>query len=138
MLRGRTKMRPVELVNTVVHDAFPNWQVYSDNIPESVINDVHVTQVLLKESQSDVSSFEDRTFNSMTVGVDIQIFYSVDYDTDMTLTEIKLMKALENEGWRIVNSQPHYLDLSQTDVRQTIKNLSINKIMTLEEIGYND
>lgn len=130
-------MRPVELVNTVVHDNFSDFQIYEDSIPESVINDVHSTQVLLKESQSDISQFGDMTFNSMTVGVDIQIFYSVDYDEDMILTEIKLMKALENDGWSITNSQPHYIDLSQTDVRQTIKNISINKILTLEEIGYN-
>lgn len=130
-------MRPVELVNTVVHDNFSDFQIYEDSIPESVINDVHSTQVLLKESQSDISQFGDMTFNSMTVGVDIQIFYSVDYDEDMILTEIKLMKALENNGWSITNSQPHYIDLSQTDVQQTIKNISINKILTLEEIGYN-
>lgn len=130
-------MRPVELVNTVVHDNFSDFQIYEDSIPESVINDVHSTQVLLKESQSDISQFGDMTFNSMTVGVDIQIFYSVDYDEDMILTEIKLMKALENDGWSITNSQPHYIDLSQTDVQQTIKNISINKILTLEEIGYN-
>lgn len=130
-------MRPVELVNTVVHDNFSDFQIYEDSIPESVINDVHSTQVLLKESQSDISQFGDMTFNSMTVGVDIQIFYSVDYDEDMILTEIKLMKALENDGWSITNSQPHYIDLSQTDVRQTIKNISINKILTLEEMGYN-
>lgn len=130
-------MRPVELVNTVVHDNFSDFQIYEDSIPESVINDVHSTQVLLKESQSDISQFGDMTFNSMTVGVDIQIFYSVDYDEDMILTEIKLMKALENDGWSITNSQPHYIDLSQTDIQQTIKNISINKILTLEEIGYN-
>jgi hypothetical protein len=130
-------LRPVELVNTVVHDNFSDFQIYEDSIPESVINDVHSTQVLLKESQSDISQFGDMTFNSMTVGVDIQIFYSVDYDEDMILTEIKLMKALENDGWSITNSQPHYIDLSQTDVQQTIKNISINKILTLEEIGYN-
>lgn len=130
-------MRPVELVNAVVHDNFSDFQIYEDSIPESVINDVHSTQVLLKESQSDISQFGDMTFNSMTVGVDIQIFYSVDYDEDMILTEIKLMKALENDGWSITNSQPHYIDLSQTDVQQTIKNISINKILTLEEIGYN-
>lgn len=130
-------MRPVELVNTVVHDNFSDFQIYEDSIPESVINDVHSTQVLLKESQSDISQFGDMTFNSMTVGVDIQIFYSVDYEEDMILTEIKLMKALENDGWSITNSQPHYIDLSQTDVRQTIKNISINKILTLEEMGYN-
>lgn len=130
-------MRPVELVNTVVHDNFSDFQIYEDSIPESVINDVHSTQVLLKESQSDISQFGDMTFNSMTVGVDIQIFYSVDYDEDMILTEIKLMKALENDGWSITNSQPHYIDLSQTDVRQTIKNITVNKIITLEEIGYN-
>lgn len=130
-------MRPVELVNTVVHDNFSDFQIYEDSIPESVINDVHSTQVLLKESQSDISQFGDMTFNSMTVGVDIQIFYSVDYEEDMILTEIKLMKALENNGWSITNSQPHYIDLSQTDVQQTIKNITVNKIITLEEIGYN-
>lgn len=127
-------MRPVELVNTVVHDTFPNFEIFEDSIPESHIDDKYTTQVLLKESQSTTAMYGDMTFNAMTVGVDIQIFYSVDYDEDMLISEIRLMKAFESAGWRIISSQPHYLDLSQTDEQQTIKNLTVNKIMTLDEI----
>jgi hypothetical protein len=109
--------------------------VYSDAIPEEVIDDRHVTQVLLKEAESDVSGYGGNTFNMMNLGVDIQIFYSLDYDKNMLLSEVILMKQLEDNRWRVVDSQAHYLDMSQTDNQQTIKNITVNKTVLVDEIG---
>ncbi|KAA8446936.1 DUF806 family protein [Weissella paramesenteroides] len=128
-------MRPVDEVADVITGLFADWQVYSDAIPEEVIDDRHVTQVLLTEAQSDVSEYGGNTFNMMSLGVDIQIFYSLDYDKNMLLSEVILMKQLEDARWRVVDSQAHYLDLSQTDNQQTIKNITVNKTVLVDEIG---
>lgn len=128
-------MRPVDEVAKIITDLFVDWQVYSDAIPEEVIDDRHVTQVLLTEAQSDVSEYGGNTFNMVNLGVDIQIFYSLDYDKNMLLSEVVLMKHLEDSRWRVVESQAHYLDLSQTDNQQTIKNITVNKTILVDEIG---
>lgn len=128
-------MRPVDEVAKIITDLFVDWQVYSDAIPEEAIDDRHVTQVLLKEAESDISGYGGNTFNMVNLGVDIQIFYSLDYDENMLLSEIILMKQLEDNHWRVVDSQAHYLDLSQTDNQQTIKNITVNKTVLVDEIG---
>ncbi|MCC6123147.1 DUF806 family protein [Weissella cibaria] len=129
-------MRPVDEVVGIIADIFPDWQVYLDSIPPEVIDDKNVTQVLITESVSDVGNYADDTFNMIELGVRIQIFYSLDFDRSMLVTEVQLMKELEKEHWRVTDSQPHYLDLSQTDEQQTIKNIEVNKTTTLVEIGY--
>lgn len=103
-----------------------------DKIPDETIDDVHVTQVLLTESLMETELYGDMTFNAIDAGVDIQIFYSVDFTDDMQLAEIKLMKRLEDENWRTVNSEPHYLDLSQTDEQQMIKNIEVRKVIEID------
>ena len=128
-------MRPVDEVAKIITETFVDWQVYSDAIPEEVIDDRHVTHVLLKEAESDVSGYGGNTFNMMNLGVDIQIFYSLDYDKNMLLSEVILMKQLEDDRWRVVDSQAHYLDMSQTDNQQTIKNITVNKTVLVDEIG---
>ncbi|WP_099087804.1 DUF806 family protein [Weissella cibaria] len=129
-------MRPVDEVVGIIADIFLDWQVYSDSIPPEVIDDKNVTQVLITESVSDVGNYADDTFNMIELGVRIQVFYSLDFDRSMLVTEVQLMKELEKEHWRVTDSQPHYLDLSQTDEQQTIKNIEVNKTTTLVEIGY--
>lgn len=103
-----------------------------DKIPDETIDDVHVTQVLLKESLMENDIYGDMTFNAIDAGVDIQIFYSVDFADGMQLTEIRLMRRLESEGWHVFNSEPHYLDLSQTDEQQMIKNMEVRKIIEID------
>lgn len=127
-------MTPIEQVNNVVHSLFPSWQVYYYAIPEEVIDDKSVTQVLITESNSDVTTYGGDTFNEMSLGYRLQIFYGLDEENLLGI-EIKLYKALEAEHWRITDSQPRYLDISQTDGQQIIKNIDINKTLTLDEIN---
>lgn len=127
-------MTPIEQVNNVVHSLFPSWQVYYYAIPEEVIDDKSVTQVLITESNSDVTTYGGDTFNEMSLGYRLQIFYGLDEEHLLGI-EVKLYKALEAERWRITDSQPRYLDVSQTDEQQIIKNIEVNKTLTLDEIG---
>lgn len=55
-------MTPVEEIKNVVHSVFPDWQVYFYAIPEEVIGNKNVTQVLISESNSDITTFGGNTF----------------------------------------------------------------------------
>lgn len=126
-------MTPVEEISNVVHSVFPAWQVYFYAIPEEEIDDKHVTQVLITESKSDITTFGGDTFNEMSLGYRLQAFYGLDEENLLSI-EVKLYKALESAGWRITDSQPRYLDISQTDEQQIIKNIEVNKTLTLDEL----
>lgn len=126
-------MTPVEEIDNVVHSVFPDWQVYFYTIPEEVINNKNVTQVLITESNSDIATFGGNTFNEMAFGYRLQVFYGLD-EENLIGKEIMLYKALEAKEWRITDSQPRYLDISQTDGQQMIKNIEVNKTLTLDEL----
>lgn len=126
-------MTPVVEIKNVVHSVFPDWQVYFYAIPEEVIDDKHVTQVLVTENNSSVSEYGNSTFNGMDFGYRLQVFYGLD-EENLIGKEIMLYKALEAKEWRITDSQPRYLDISQTDEQQMIKNIDVNKTLTLDEI----
>ncbi|MBJ7693339.1 DUF806 family protein [Weissella confusa] len=127
-------MSPVEEISNVVHSVFPDWQVYFYAIPEEVIDNKNVTQVLITESNSDITTFGGNTFNEMVFVYRLQVFYGF-YEEDLIRKEITLYKALGSAYWNITDSQPRYLDISQTDGQQMIKNIEINKIMTLDELN---
>lgn len=126
-------MTPVEQIKDVVQSTFPDWQVYFYAIPEEVIDNKNVTQVLITESNSDITTFGGNTFNEMAFGYRLQVFYGLD-EENLIGKEITLYKALESKEWRITDSQPRYLDISQTDGQQMIKNIEINKTLSLDEL----
>ncbi|GAK30218.1 phage tail protein [Weissella oryzae SG25] len=127
--------RPVVLAQqTILNGKFPIDDVYLDEIPAEILknDDLTKTQVLLKEARNEPSGWGNETFTSLDVAVDIQIFYSLDFNENMTMFEVNLMKAFEKDGWRIASSQPHYLDISSSsDMHQTIKNITVSKNITL-------
>ncbi|WP_373892514.1 DUF806 family protein [Weissella confusa] len=126
-------MTPVQEISNVVHSVFPGWQVYFYTIPEEVIDNKNVTQVLITESNSDVTGYGGNSFNEIAFGYRLQVFYGLD-EENLISKEITLYKALESFSWRITDSQPRYLDISQTDGQQIIKIIEVNKTMTLDEL----
>lgn len=126
-------MTPAQDIKNVVHSVFPDWQVYFYAIPEEVINNKNVTQVLITESNSDITTFGGNTFNEIAFGYRLQVFYGLD-EENLISKELTLYKALESFSWRITDSQPRYLDISQTDGQQIIKIIEVNKTMTLDEL----
>lgn len=126
-------MAPVEEIKNVVHSIFPDWQVYFYAIPNEVIDDKHTTQVLITESDSTPTSYADNTFYEVALGYRLQVFYGLE-EANLLSSEVKLYKVLESALWRITDSQPRYLDISQTDEQQMIKNIEINKTICTDEI----
>ena len=89
--------------------------------------------MLITESNSVITTFGGNTFNEMAFGYRLQVFYGLDED-NLIGKEITLYKALGSAYWNITDSQPRYLDISQTDGQQMIKNIEVNKTLTLDEL----
>lgn len=127
--------RAVELVKEVIEaSGFPFDDIFLDSIPKEVLEVEDKTQVLLTESTNEPDDYGNSTFISLSYGVYIQIFYSnaEDADIDTTQVEMELMKIFIDSGWLITQSQPHYPD---PDTGQMIKNLTVQRTMTLNEIA---
>ena len=127
--------RPVEIVQDIIAASdFPYSEIFLDSIPSEKLDSSHETQVLLTESDNGPSDYGNSEFVSLLYGVYIQIFYSNAEDSDINIvqSEINLMKSFINNDWLIAQSKSHYID---PDTGQIIKNLTVQRIMTLSEIA---
>lgn len=126
--------RPVEIVQDIIAASdFPYSEIFLDSIPSEKLDSSNETQVLLTESDHGPSDYGNSEFVSLLYGVYIQIFYSNAEDSDINVvqSEINLMKSFINNDWLIAQSKSHYID---PDTGQIIKNLTVQRIMTLSEI----
>ncbi|MEY2386306.1 DUF806 family protein [Lactococcus lactis] len=127
--------RPVEIVQDIIAaSGFPYSEIFLDSIPSEKLDSSNETQVLLTESDNGPSDYGNSEFVSLLYGVYIQIFYSNAEDSDINVvqSEINLMKSFINNDWLIAQSKSHYID---PDTGQIIKNLTVQRIMTLSEIA---
>lgn len=127
--------RPVEIVQDIIAaSGFPYSEIFLDSIPSEKLDSSNETQVLLTESDNGPSDYGNSDFISLMYGVYIQIFYSNAEDSDINIvqSEINLMKSFINKDWLIAQSKSHYID---PDTGQIIKNLTVQRTMTLSEIA---
>ena len=127
--------RPVEIVQDIIATSgFPYSEIFLDSISSEKLDSSNETQVLLTESDNGPSDYGNSEFVSLLYGVYIQIFYSNAEDSDINIvqSEINLMKSFINNDWLIAQSKSHYID---PDTGQIIKNLTVQRIMTLSEIA---
>ena len=127
--------RPVELVQAILQTSdFPFDDIFLDSIPKEEIDSINKTQILLTESQNTPSDYGNSQFVQFSLGVYIQIFYTNDPESDIDTikSEIDLMTTLINQDWLIASSLAHYQD---PDTGQMIKNLTVQRIVTLSEIA---
>lgn len=127
--------RPVEIVQDIIAASeFPHDEIFLDSIPKEKEDSINETQVLLTESDNGPKDYGNSDFVTLLYGVYIQIFYtnSEDAAIDITKVEIDLMKYLVSNDWLVVQSQKHYLD---PDTGQMIKNITVQRTMTLSEIA---
>ena len=127
--------RPVEIVQDIIAASdFPHDEIFLDSIPSEKLDSSNETQVLLTESDNGPSDYGNSEFVSLLYGVYIQIFYSNAEDSGINIvqSEINLMKSFINNDWLIAQSKSHYID---PETGQIIKNLTVQRIMTLNEIA---
>ena len=113
--------RPVEIVQDIIAASdFPHDEIFLDSIPKEKEHSINETQVLLTESDNGPNDYGNSDFISLMYGVYIQIFYT------------NAEESFINNDWLIAQSKSHYID---PDTGQIIKNLTVQRIMTLSEIA---
>lgn len=106
--------------------------VYTGLLPEDASANTTDTIALVTESQPELSGWGNDTFNSISYAVEIEIFYSLDFDQNADDLEIKLMQQLEHLGWRIATVRSHTIDPDtgqSTKVIYVANNKIINEVL---------
>ncbi|EKP90480.1 phage tail protein [Oenococcus oeni] len=102
--------------------------VYPFVIPEEHLNDTDSTDCLVTENENSPTTYGDNEFKEMNQGVEIRLFYSLDFSQDADDCEIALMQAFNTAGWQITNADARYTD---PDTGQAIKAIYVshNKLL---------
>ena len=109
--------------NIVIDNASWADAVYAKELKQDNIAP-NQTFVLVKDSLQALSLFGSNTFKEMTYDVEIQIWYSTHSLLDYDDVEIKLMKALENSGWRTQSIRGRVPD---PDTQQDFQTIYVSK-----------
>lgn len=90
--------------------------VFVTSIDEEYIKNVTSTIVLITESVNDLDKRANNRFRSMNYGVEVQIFYGINYKTPILDTEIALARLLEKNDWKTTQSKSHTNDPTTNQV----------------------
>lgn len=115
---------PVSQVASLVNSLKLDWidKVYLNEVPNEDVDNSDLTVMLLQETDSTPSDYANSTFKGVFLGVEVQVFYSLDMADDFNLlqAEIDLMKSFKDAGWSIVSSQHHTTDPDTNQITKTI------------------
>lgn len=84
--------------------------VYGNNLPQSELDNVNKTIVLVTDSANDPSSFGNDDFWALNQEVEVQIWYSQQLDSDTETIEIAMMKAFTHQHWQVAAVRQRTLD----------------------------
>lgn len=90
--------------------------VFVTSIDEEYLKNVTSTIVLVTESVNDLDKRANNRFRSMNYGVEVQIFYGINYNTHILDTEIALARLLETNDWKTTQSKSHINDPTTNQV----------------------
>ncbi|MCH5461503.1 DUF806 family protein [Lactobacillus sp. LC28-10] len=86
-------------------------RIFTGSIPEEAKPDANSTDILITESAGDMpEDYGNDDFVNLNRAVEVQIFYSVNTDFDISEFEIALMHLFSHNGWRVETSRPHTQD----------------------------
>jgi hypothetical protein len=85
-------------------------EVYVNNLPKEIQENIDKTVVLLRESGAFLEMFGNDSFFSKTNQIEVQIFYKLDIDFDLDEFETELMKFLASKHYTITDVREHTLD----------------------------
>jgi hypothetical protein len=84
--------------------------VYGNNLPQEELDNVDKTVVLITDAANNPSSFGNNDFWALNQEVEIQIWYSVELETDPEDIEIAMMKAFTHHNWQVSAVRQRMLD----------------------------
>ena len=96
------------LLKTVNYDWIDH--IYRGSIPESADNAGTTTDVVITESENGPINYANNVFKGWQIGVEVQIFYSLNIELNIQDLEIIFAQLFQNNGWRIDQSKNHIKD----------------------------
>ncbi|OIL58303.1 hypothetical protein ATX23_09355 [Oenococcus oeni] len=127
-------MKAVDMAAQVINVASLSWidNLYLDFIPEDDLKNEdqsgnNVTDCLLIGTDNSPTGWGNDKFSQLSKAVEIQLFYSLNFNLDTDQCEVSLMKLFLNAGWQI-NRQSESQD---PDTGQAIKTIYVSKIINI-------
>lgn len=84
--------------------------VFVTSIDEEYLKNVTSTVVLVTETVNDLDKRANNRFRNMNYGVEVQIFYGINFTKPILDTEIALARLLEQNDWQTTQSKSHIND----------------------------
>lgn len=115
---------PVNQAADLVKAGHFSWiaddHIFTTSIPEEFIDNDSATVMRIDEYQNQPSGYANRRFNSMEIGVEIQIYYAADADFDIQSAEIALQRWFKQNRWEVAISREHSYDPDTNQLTKTI------------------
>ena len=102
--------------------------VFVTSIDEEYLENVTSTVVLVTETVNDLDKRANNRFRNMNYGVEVQIFYGINFTKPILDTEISLARLLEKNDWQTTQSKSHTNDPKTNQVTKVFyfeKNYSL-------------
>lgn len=90
--------------------------VFVTSIDEEYLKNVTSTVVLITETVNDLDRRANNRFRNMNYGVEVQIFYGINFTKPILDTEIALARLLEKNDWQTTQSKSHINDPTTNQV----------------------
>lgn len=84
--------------------------VFVTSIDEEYLENVTSTVILVTEMVNDLDKRANNRFRNMNYGVEVQIFYGINFTKPILDTEIALARLLEKNDWQATQSKSHIND----------------------------
>lgn len=84
--------------------------VYGNNLPKEAVDILDKTVVLVTDVANAPSGYGNNDFWRLAQEIEVQIWYSQDFDSDPETLEVKLMKLFVHGDWQVSAVRQRTLD----------------------------
>lgn len=104
--------------------------IFVNSIDEEYLKDVQSTTILITEAVNDLDKRANNRFRSLNYGVEVQIFYGINFNQSILDIEIDVARLLERNDWHMTQSKSH---INDPKTNQVTKVFYFTKNYILEE-----
>lgn len=104
--------------------------IEDNNLPQELVDSKDKTVVLITDAANDPTSFGNDDFWALNQEIELQIWYSQEFETDPEIIEISMMKAFTHQYWQVAAVRQRTLD---PDTQQLSNTFYFSRTKILKE-----
>ncbi|WP_203628322.1 DUF806 family protein [Lacticaseibacillus mingshuiensis] len=85
-------------------------KIYGNNLPQEVADSLYKTVVLVTDAGNSPDGYSNNDFWRLAQEVEVQIWYSQQFNSDPETLEVTLMKLFVHAGWQVAAVRQRTLD----------------------------